>query len=282
MLWGNHYGQSYNVKGRYYGLACNGIETRKLLLISRSENTPEGVANSSGFVGRGLMDHPTVAVDFLCRNPFTRASGPLVVSMVDYGRDGSFRAYHAADKIFISNIADVQSYLTRLIEVEKDWENIDHKLKYFSNHCAFVGVEMEQLPHNENIVKPSEIRFDAIGIPEPEIHMRFDAYVEKAADHFMDFLNKIVGYLGAEKIRDYAIGQSNLLLNHPMGTCRMGNYKNISVVDSNCRCHDYANLFIAGSSVFTTGGTANPTLTIAALSLRLADYLQSVIQTDNL
>jgi choline dehydrogenase-like flavoprotein len=61
---------------------------------------------------------------------------------------------------------------------------------------------------------------------------------------------------------------------HLMGTCRMGTDKTNSVVDAECRSHDHRNLFIGGSSVFPTGGTANPTLTIAALSLRIADSIK--------
>jgi choline dehydrogenase-like flavoprotein len=60
---------------------------------------------------------------------------------------------------------------------------------------------------------------------------------------------------------------------HILGTTRMGESPSTSVVDRDCRVHGYDNLFIAGSSVFTTGGYANPTLTIVALALRLADRL---------
>jgi choline dehydrogenase-like flavoprotein len=60
---------------------------------------------------------------------------------------------------------------------------------------------------------------------------------------------------------------------HQMGTCRMGNNPETSVVNRNLKAHDVENLLIAGSSVFVTGGAVNPTLTIAALSFRLADYI---------
>ena len=62
---------------------------------------------------------------------------------------------------------------------------------------------------------------------------------------------------------------------HIMGTTRMGTNRSNSVVDSDCRVHGYENLFVAGSSVFPTGGYANPTLTILALALRLADTLSA-------
>jgi choline dehydrogenase-like flavoprotein len=67
--------------------------------------------------------------------------------------------------------------------------------------------------------------------------------------------------------RDFTCG------GHTMGTTRMGNDPASSVVDENCRVHGFGNLFLAGSSVFTTGGYANPTLTIVALAMRLGDHL---------
>ena len=67
-----------------------------------------------------------------------------------------------------------------------------------------------------------------------------------------------------------------------MGMTRMGINSATSVVDGDCRSHDHANLFIASSSVFPTGTTANPTLTIAALSLRLAGHIGSMIKSENL
>jgi choline dehydrogenase-like flavoprotein len=60
---------------------------------------------------------------------------------------------------------------------------------------------------------------------------------------------------------------------HIMGTTRMGRSRADSVVDRDCRVHGYANLFVAGSSVFPAGGFANPTFTIVALAVRLADEI---------
>ena len=61
---------------------------------------------------------------------------------------------------------------------------------------------------------------------------------------------------------------------HPMGTTRMTDQPKLGVVDSDCRVHGLANLYVAGSSVFPTGGFANPTLSLVALALRLADHLK--------
>ena len=65
--------------------------------------------------------------------------------------------------------------------------------------------------------------------------------------------------------------------NHPMGTTRMHSDPKKGVVDENCRVHGISNLFMAGSSVFPTTGFANPTLTIVALAIRLADHLKGLL-----
>lgn len=269
-------GTTKKITGKNYVIACNGIETPKLLLISKSNKQREGVANSSGLVGLGLMDHPTIAVDFLMPVPIYTGRGPQVVSTIDIGRDGDFRSEHAAGKFFILNTHDIQSYVTNKIEYEKNWNDINDQIRKYSSHYGFIGVELEQLPQLENKIIPSKNDFDILGIPKPEIHMKFDGYLGRAEIHFKNTLNQIIRYLNAEKIQDYEIGQ--LWPNHPMGTTCMGIDRNNSVVNINCRSHDHNNLYITGSSVFPTGGTANPTLTIAALALKLADHLKYQVQ----
>ncbi len=269
-------GKSHSLRARYYVMACNAIETPKLLLVSRSEYAPDGVANSSGLVGRGLMCHPAIAAAFLMSEPIYTGRGPQAVSILDYGRDGDFRSQHAAGKIFLSNTLDMQSYATSLIEEKKDWGSLNSRLEDYAVRYGLIGVELEQIHDMQNWVKPSSTEFDVIGIPKPEIHMEFDAYIENAVDHFNELFEKIVNQLGATKIKDFKLGE--LWSNHPMGTTCMGNNKLTSVIDKNCQSHDHPNLFIAGSAAFPSGGTANPTLTIAALSLRLANYIESVIQ----
>lgn len=266
-------GQTKSIKAKKYIIACNGIETPKLLLISKSNKQSNGIANSSGLVGKGLMDHPTIATDFLMPEAIYTGRGPQVVSGIDIGRDGNFRTQHAAGKFFILNTNDVQSYVTKKIEQDKDWNNLRNKINNYTTRYAFIGIELEQLPDWNNRIIPSSTNFDSLGIPKPEIYMNFDEYLKKAETKFRSDLNNIINYLNAEKLEDYYMGK--LWPNHPMGTTCMGKEKNDSVVDKDCKTHDHDNLYIISSSVFTTGGTANPTLTIAALALRLADHLKS-------
>jgi len=271
-------GQIFTIKGKYYVLACNAIETPKLLLMSRSSNLLNGVANQSGLVGRGLMDHPIVRAQFLMPVPLYSGRGPQVVSTLDYGRSGNFRKKYSAGFFLFNNDPDLQSYVTDIIEVKKQWNKIDEDLTHFSTHHGALGALLEQLPDPDNYIKPSESELDAIGIPKPEIVMNINPYLEAAANNYYRFLKNIINYIGAKKIDAHQFGTS--WADHPMGTTCMGNNPKISVVDNNCRSHDHPNLFIAGSSVFTTGSCVPPTLTIAALSLRLADHMEEKINRE--
>jgi len=266
------------LSGKHFVLACNGIETPKLLMQSTTEALPRGIANSSGQVGRNLMDHPSIALSMLMPEPVYPGRGPQVVSQINHGRGDTFRNKHSAGKIFIQNQPDIQGYVTDLIEDQQTWSTLDRDLEKYASRYIMIGTEMEQLPNVSNYIKPSTSRMDTIGIAMPEVHMTLDSYVQGGANYFSEFLNHVCALLGATKIQETGIGK--YWPNHPMGTTIMGNNKRTSVVNSDCQSHDHPNLWIAGSSVFTTGGTANPTLTIAALSLRLADCMIQELTTE--
>lgn len=138
---------------------------------------------------------------------------------------------------------------------------------------------LEQLPHPDNRVKLSS-DIDALGCPKLEVHWHW-----RPAD--ADNLTRYVKLL-AEEIASNGLGQFDYQLNeqgeidlvkpsgshHLMGTTRMHDDPKFGVVNANCQVHGINNLYVAGSSTFPTGGYANPTLTIVAMALRLADHIK--------
>ena len=129
--------------------------------------------------------------------------------------------------------------------------------------------EMRPLPENRVTLSPLK---DDAGIPRPKIAFTVDDYTMKGFDKIAQVMKSVLTRLGSRE-EDMSLpthDSSFMPAGHIMGTCRMGNDPGDSVVDRDCRSHDHPNMFIAGSSVFPTGGTANPTLTIAAISLRAA------------
>ena len=119
-------------------------------------------------------------------------------------------------------------------------------------------------------------RNDRYGVPLPRIHYRIDDYVKRAGVRARGLHEDILNRVGVTEIhhRDSFAGAS-----HIMGTARMGEDPKRSVVDPELRCHDHANLFLLGSAVFPTGAAANPTLTIAALSLRAVETVKKFLKS---
>jgi choline dehydrogenase-like flavoprotein len=108
-----------------------------------------------------------------------------------------------------------------------------------------------------------------------------DAGDYRSVDDTLRLLGETLLRLGRGRVR---VNNDRIYLEvhgqgHTLGTTRMGATITTSVVDGDCRVHGYANLFVAGSSVFPSGGYANPTITIVALALRLADHLAGKAST---
>ena len=140
-------------------------------------------------------------------------------------------------------------------------------------HCVST-VMSEMLPSASNRVFLTGER-DAAGFQRPGVRCVFDAEDFLNVETTLRFLGEslIESRKGRVRIHNDRLYQRPTGGGHIMGTTRMGTSRSTSVVDRDCRVHGYRNLFVAGSSVFPTGGYANPTLTIVALSLRLADTL---------
>jgi choline dehydrogenase-like flavoprotein len=144
----------------------------------------------------------------------------------------------------------------------------------------------EQIPNPQSRVLLSTER-DALGVPRANLDWQLSPADKKTGSVFVETFDEELKRLGLGMLRasewldsddvqwpvDPTIGNHPIGGYHHMGTTRMSEDPRSGVVDSNCRVHGYENLFVAGSSVFATSGWANPTLTLVALSMRLADHL---------
>lgn len=268
-------GSSHRIAAKRFVVACNSIETPRLLLMSACEQAPDGIANSSGQVGRNLMDHLIFFNTFRMNMPIYGGRGPQSVSGVMTGRDGEFRRRHAAVKLFLSNDLNVQEKALQAIEKQEQWSNVVDTLKQAAIHQGCIGGELEPLPSEQNRITLDKERLDPLGLPLPQVTYRIGDYVNDGLGVWKKFVGDLIGKMGAEPV-SFSVAHSS---HHPSGTARMGIDRTKSVVDANCRSHDHPNLYVLGASVFPTMGTANPTLTVAALSLRLAEHLAKVATT---
>lgn len=276
-----------SVTGRIVILAANAIEIPKILLLSNQQRAA-GLANSSGLVGRYLMDHPIKMSYALVQEPIFPFRGPPSTSSIESLRDGPFRSQRGAFRTTLRNdgwswpsgaprgstLDSTGSVLNFVGRQRMFGRDLKHALAEHTSRQLVVNSAMEMLPVFENRIVPSPFRVDSLGIPRPEIHFKADQY-------------SITGFAAAVRLHEQIFravnviewnlqddGQMDSGSGHIMGTTTMGNQPKQSVVDKDCRSHDHKNLFILGSSVFPTGATANPTLTIAALALRATDTIK--------
>lgn len=254
-------------------LACNSIETPRLLLMSATETYPRGLANSSDQVGRNLMDHVFLRYRFATPEAVWSGRGPQAVGHFLHGRYGAFRRRYAAAKLFVSNDADVMSQTTHMLNDPANWYQAVERLRHSISHSAALGAEIETLPTSDNRLHLDAQRRDPLGLPLPRIDYAISEYSERGEKHWHEELLRIIALLGGTPLKV----KRSLSAHHPCGTTRMGDSPRDSVVNADGQCHDHPNLYIVGGSVFPTIGTANPTLTIAALSLRLAAHLKAVL-----
>lgn len=260
-------------RARIFVLAAHAIESSLVLL--------ESGLSLSGPVGRYLMDHLQGYVCAIMPEPVYPFRGPPVTSGIDEFRDGPFRSAHAPFRISIGN--DGWGRMQSLEEIVRtyvfDEQLLGAALRDAINRRVVRMMRMsfstEMLPNPNDRVRVGG--HDGRGNPRPAISFNLPEYNKHAFDVASEILTSMFETLGATEVRASYPGSAYSGAGHIMGTTRMGATPRDSVVDSTCRCHEHPNLFVAGASIFPTSGTANPTLTVAALALRAARTIRESV-----
>ncbi|MBL0726110.1 GMC family oxidoreductase [Piscinibacter sp. HJYY11] len=265
-------GADHEVFARVVVVAAHAIESAKLLLMSRTDVFPNGVANSSDQVGRNLMDHLQGQGAALLPFPVYPFRGPPTTSGIDAFRDGHFRAHGAAFRMSVGNdgwglLQGPYATALNLIKHERLFgDALRERTRDVLTRQFRLSYSTETLPDADNrVVLSSEL--DRLGVPRPELRFQLSDYNRRGFAMGRSVIRTLFEKLGATDITIPADDRYSAA-NHIMGTCRMGTDPTSSVVDVDSRAHDHRNLFIVGGSAFPTCGTANPTLTVAALALR--------------
>ncbi len=253
-------------------IACGGVETPRLLLLSESEQYPNGLANSSGLVGKFFMDHLFAGMGGTLEEP-TRQNH------VGFLTSESHQFYDDADeevgpfKLEFFNYAGPSPVESAL--GGDDWgdELLERLRREYGTHVG-MGALVEQLPREDSYVTLDPDRTDDRGNPVPDVHWNVGERALRTLERANEIQREILEELGAEIT--WQVGPENTgPAYHHMGTTRMGDDPDESVVNARLRTHDLENCWIVGSSVFPTGGAMNPTLTIAALALRAAEHVDA-------
>lgn len=267
--------QDTTLTARHFVVAAHAIETPKILLMSASDAMPNGLANSSDLVGRNLMDHPSQLTYGLAPEPVGPYRAPLSTAGIETLRDGAFRKERGAFRIELGNDGwswpgkDPVSWAGDLIQQGVEGRDLYRQVMELNARAMRTAALVEQLPDPDSRVTLSN-KVDAIGIPRPEVHYIIDDYAKQGLAAARDQFAAIYEAMDATQVTQDPDPQG---AGHIMGTLRMGDDAKTSVTNSYGRTWDHPNLWLTGSGLFPTTGTANPTLTIAALALRAAPQI---------
>ncbi|TAL39350.1 MAG: GMC family oxidoreductase [Alphaproteobacteria bacterium] len=262
-------GTKFTAKGRIFVVAANGIESPRLLMMSVSERYPLGLANRSELLGRNFMDHPGIIGRILMPSPIYRGRGPQS-TIVSYAfRDGKFRKRRPGWLLSVNNMVRIPEIANEFLAKGLEPPELDAAIRRHAIFQLELETEIELLPDPGNGLTLDWDSRDSAGQPKMRLYYRYSDYERAGFKHVKESFARIAKSLKAQ-ILDIAdpVGHYHLL-----GMTKMGDDPKHAVVDAHCRAHDHKNLFVISSSVFPTGGIANPTLTIAALSLRAADEI---------
>jgi choline dehydrogenase-like flavoprotein len=252
-------------------LACNGVGTPRLLLNSASGRFPNGLANSSGLVGKNLMFHPMPRSMGMSMRPPTATGRCRPACGARSTMKPIRRAALFAATRFSSAVASGRSPRpspARRRDCCRGAQAITPPSRRLNGHRPGLSAICEDLPEEHNRVTLDPVLRDSHGIPAPRIDYRI-------GENTARMIARAKEILAAAEATDICVNSPILYGGwHLLGTARMGVDPTRSVVNEWGRSHDVKNLFIVDGSLFVTSGGVNPTSTIQALALYIADQMK--------
>ncbi len=256
-------------------LCANGAESPRLLLMSKSNRFPDGLANSSGMVGKNLMVNGAGTARGEFEHEVNGHRGPVVTRI-------SHHFYELDPALGLSGGGgfdfrfDVPAILTTLSmpRTGPQWgSEFKKRLKPWFTHSLQGYGHTTSLPAEVNAIALDPALKDAWGLPAIRTTYQDHPQDVKLYRWFQDRAVDMLEAAGATAVHRDPIGDTPGFAVHLLGTCRMGNDPKTSVVDKYHRAHDVRNLFIVDGSSFVTSGRGQPTLTIQALAFRAAHFI---------
>ncbi len=267
VLYADENGNQQHQKARIVCLAGNSIESPRVLLNSASAMYPNGLANSSGEVGKNYMRHVTGSVYAEFENPVHMYRGTTMAGII------SDEAKHDPSRGFVGGyemetLSLGLPFMAAFLRPGAWGKDFAEDMEAYER-MAGMWIVGEDMPRASNQVTLNHDVKDNFGLPVPNVHyddhsndiaMRNHAYQQGEA------IYKAVGAIKTNRVVPYPS-------THNLGTNRMSAKPQEGVVNKWGQAHDIDNLFISDGSVFTTSAAENPTLTIVALAIRQAEYI---------
>ena len=260
-------------------LSANGAETPRLLLMSASERFPDGLANSSGYVGRNLMFNAHAVGHGVFAEQLNDYKGVQVTRIVhDFYEADPKRGFYGGGGLDARPLWSATPILHALMGMPPDvpaWgaEFKEAMAHNFTRQMCIVA-STTSLPLDRNNITLDPDSKDRWGRPAIRTTYRDHDDDLATAGFLLEHAMAILDAAGAEKT--WGLGQALTEMSaHLLGTCRMGDDPATSVVNRDHRSHDIPNLFICDGSSFVTSGRGQPTMTIMALAFRAADRIRA-------
>jgi choline dehydrogenase-like flavoprotein len=263
-------------KARVVCVAGNSIESPRMLLNSASSMFPDGLANSSGMVGKNYMRHMTGSVYAVFEKPVKMWRGTTMAGIIqDEARFDPSRGFVGGYELETLSLG--LPFMAAFLNPGAWGRGFSTALDSYEN-MAGMWIVGEDMPQESNRITLNADLKDQYGLPAPNVHF---------TDHPNDVAMRAHAYKQGQAVYD-AAGATRVFptppypSTHNLGTNRMSADAQDGVVNKWGQTHDIENLFISDGSQFTTGAAENPTLTIVALAIRQADHIAGEMGRKNL
>ncbi|WP_422650747.1 Choline dehydrogenase-related flavoproteins [Cupriavidus sp. H18C1] len=272
VLYADSKGRKHLQKARVVCVAGNSIESARLLLNSASTLFPNGLANSSGQVGRNYMNHATAAAVAIHRKPVYMYRGFDIGAVVaDEVALNTKRGFNGG--YYLEGLALGLPYTAAFMKPGGWGRDVTSALEQY-DHMTAIWVCGEDMAREQNTITLHPTEKDQYGLPIPIVTKTYHRNDDAIAAHGLQQFRKLSEAVGATRVIDMPAYPAS----HNMGTNRMSANARDGVVNRWGQAHDVKNLFVSDGSQFTSSSAANPTLTIVALAIRQAEYLAGALR----
>ena len=269
-------GNEQRQKARIVAVAGNSIESPRLLLNSASSMFPDGLANSSGQVGRNYMRHMTGSVYAVFDKPVHMYRGTTMAGIVrDEAKLDTSRGFVGGYEMETLSLG--LPFMAAFLNPGGWGRSFTSALDEYEN-MAGMWLVGEDMPQETNRITLHGTDKDAFGMPVANVNF---------SDHANDIAMRSHAYAQGSALYD-AVGATRTFptppypSTHNLGTNRMSEKARDGVVNKHGQSHDIANLFVSDGSQFTTGASENPTLTIVSLAIRQAEFIANEMASGTL
>ena len=262
-------------KAKAVVVCANGAETPRLLLMSKSNLFPQGLANSSGLVGKYLMVNGFAIAMASFEHPLNEYKSVVVTRVLHdfYEIDAKHGFYGGGGLDARFDLTPVAFGLWGMPPGVPTWgAEFKRKMRELFTHSMYILGHTTSLPVETNSISLDDEVKDAWGLPAIRMTYRYHPDDIKTMEFFRDRAMELLEAAGAKQKWAFPVFEEGFGV-HLLGTCRMGNDPKTSVIRADHRAHDVPNLFLCDGSSFVTSGRGQPTLTIEALAYRAAEQM---------